>query len=237
MPKFLLIFLLALSACASAPTATVDSVATPPVLVPTEAKARAPYFLTLESLPADLLPPPPAVGSAVDRDDLKILEQWQKNRTPKLCAEMMSQKNITPQALFPDYPFKEGEAADLFFNRVLKDTTTAVDVYKKKFLRARPFLRTDAKIKACYEETRGTSYPSGHATIAELYGRIMMKVDPAHKEAYQAAADQAALYRVIGGVHHPSDIRAGKALGDALFDQFSASKQFEKDLSALPLKH
>lgn len=46
-------------------------------------------------------------------------------------------------------------------------------------------------------------------------------------------ADEAALLRVIGGVHHPSDIAAGKLLADSLYREFLSSPDFRKSLEEL----
>ena len=44
--------------------------------------------------------------------------------------------------------------------------------------------------------------------------------------------DQAALNRVIGGVHHPSDIAAGKKLGDAIANDYLETGDNQYQLEA-----
>ena len=46
-------------------------------------------------------------------------------------------------------------------------------------------------------------------------------------------AYQGALNRVIGGVHHPSDIAAGKDLGDAIYKALKQNSKFKTDLDTL----
>ena len=48
-----------------------------------------------------------------------------------------------------------------------------------------------------------------------------------------ARADEAALDRVIGGVHYPTDIEAGKRLGEAIYAELRKNPAFQRDEKAL----
>lgn len=56
---------------------------------------------------------------------------------------------------------------------------------------------------------------------------------PARKAEFLAKADEIALDRVIGGVHFPTDIAAGKALGGMYYAELIRSEQYRKDLEEM----
>jgi acid phosphatase (class A) len=69
-----------------------------------------------------------------------------------------------------------------------------------------------------------------------VYARLLAVIYPERAEVFRAQGDQAALNRVIGGVHHPSDIIAGKKLGDILADEYLADAKFKRELEKLGKK-
>jgi len=115
---------------------------------------------------------------------------------------------------------------------VLNDLDYAVGDIKDRYRRSRPFLR-DKSLSPCIDRIGGYSYPSGHAVNARVFALILSEMKPERREAFMARADRAALHRVICGVHYPSDIVAGKLLGEAIYDEFIKSPDFQRDLSSL----
>ena len=91
----------------------------------------------------------------------------------------------------------------------------------------------DAGLEPCLRRIGGLSYPSGHSTIAHVFALILADLVPERRAEFLARADAAALNRVIGGVHHPSDIEAGKRLADLLYAEFLKSPAFRADQEAL----
>jgi hypothetical protein len=69
--------------------------------------------------------------------------------------------------------------------------------------------------------------------MARLFALILSDLDPARRAEYMAKADESALFRVIGGVHHPTDTAAGKALADALYNELKREPALASDLRAL----
>jgi acid phosphatase (class A) len=80
---------------------------------------------------------------------------------------------------------------------------------------------------------RGFSYPSGHAAYSRLFALILSELQPERKSEFMARADQAALNRVIGGVHYPTDIEAGKKLAEDIFADLRKNPDFRRDLEIL----
>lgn len=66
-----------------------------------------------------------------------------------------------------------------------------------------------------HKETRGKSFPSRHVFSAFAIASAVSAKAPAAGTALGAAGAALAAIRVIGGVHSPSDVLAGAALGIA----------------------
>lgn len=162
----------------------------------------------------------PAKGSQAEALDYAELLRWQDTRTPEECelANDQHSAKITSMFAYKGGPLTEKEASRLE-KRFLKEYGEVglnIMIAKKIYDRPRPY-DANAEIKPCIDLESSTAYPSGHTTMARAMALFISTVYPERKEALLKAADQAALNRVIGGVHHPSDIVAGKKLGDALF--------------------
>jgi len=62
---------------------------------------------------------------------------------------------------------------------------------------------------------------------------MLAELVPSMRKVCLARADEAALDRVIGGVHHPADIEAGKKLADKLYRKYKKSPVFRGDMETL----
>lgn len=180
-------------------------------------------------------PPPPAAGSAADLADIAALKQWQAKRTPADCARAAAAAHAAYSEFFGDIsPFPDPlppEAAAVFA-RVKTETDGAAADVKDLFKRPRPFLR-DPELDPCLGRIGGLAYPSGHATISRVFALMLGDLAPSRRAEFLARADAVALDRVIGGVHHPSDIEAGKRLGDRLYKAYKKSRVFRADMKLL----
>jgi|GEM_PF-396598 len=177
----------------------------------------------------------PKEGTAGYERDFAVLREWQRMRTEDHCARALAQKDATPGEFFPGYKdfFDSLSAGDREFMRALWEDQNKINGTLKHFYRRpRPFL-TDSSLSPCIGKAKGYSYPSGHATVAELYARIIEEIDPGNTDKVSRLAYQAGLNRVIGGVHHPSDVEAGFKLGDEIFDNFMKNELFVKKLGLL----
>ena len=57
------------------------------------------------------------------------------------------------------------------------------------------------------------SYPSNHAAVSAAMARVLGHAFPAERTRLDALADEAALSRVLGGIHYRFDGEAGLVLG------------------------
>ena len=204
-------------------------------------RGSASGYLSQSQLEINDFPPPPAAGSAQDIADLAAVLQWQKDRTEAQCAEARAQADESFVAFFggvSPFPAPLPPEVGAFFKRIGSDADSANRHIKSIYKRDRPFLRS-AELDPCLGRMQGFSYPSGHATVSRVFGLILSDLLPRQGAIFMRAADQAALNRVIGGVHYPSDIQAGKDLGEILFRKLRQNPAFVSDMGALSkyLKH
>ena len=184
------------------------------------------------------IPPAPLPGSDADKADFALLHEWQAKRTPAQCAAAQAQSHATYEEFFSDIsPFPvplKGEAAQ-FIGKVSDDGDRTVGAIKSIYKRPRPFHR-DAALDPCLGRIDGLAYPSGHSTRAHIVALVLSDLVPARRAEFMARADEAALNRVIGGVHHPSDIAAGAQLAQALYDEMRARPDFIAEMAVLRAK-
>ncbi|HAH31394.1 MAG TPA: hypothetical protein DCL44_03665 [Elusimicrobia bacterium] len=179
--------------------------------------------------------PAPVSGSETDKADLAVLRVWQEKRTPEQCTRAAAEAKALFSDLFGDSnPFIKPLPAEVeaFFTQVHSDSDAAVGVLKKHNKRKRPFLR-DSSLNPCLGRIGGLAYPSGHAVISRVDALILSELVPKRQSEFLAKADEAALYRVIGGVHHPSDIEAGKKFGDILYADFMLNPAFRAEMKKI----
>ena len=166
-----------------------------------------------------LLGPYPASGSEAEARDFEILRHFQQTRSEEDCALAEKQEKATLQNLFVSNngPLTKKEAL-LVTPRILKAYAEAgINIYLAKsiFKRPRPYIYNN-EIKPCIKLEKSYAYPSGHTAVGRVFARALSKIYPERAEAFMERANEVAMNRILGGVHHPSDIVAGKKLGDAL---------------------
>lgn len=193
------------------------------------------YYLSPGQVDVSQVPPAPAAGSVVDNEDLAAVRRWQAERTEAQCKAARAQANAAYDEFFGEVsPFRNPAPKEVekIFQKVMTDAGSIVYVQKEQYKRPRPFLR-DSAITPCINKVGGYAYPSGHSTTARVFGLILSDLVPAGSAKFMSYADQAALNRVIGGVHHPSDIEAGKKLGDAIYKALKQNRNFSTDMDTL----
>ena len=177
------------------------------------------------SLPAmadsdDVLGPFPAIGTEEEIKDINQLLDYQKIRTAAQCEAAQKEADASLETFFGKLlSSSELNTAHTKLRWLTIKAGVKILAQKQKFRRARPYI-THPEIKPCIELENSKSYPSGHTTLARVYARVLSVMFPDRSAQFMNRADQVALNRVIGGVHHPSDIFAGKILGDAIADDY-----------------
>ncbi len=168
-----------------------------------------------------LLGPYPASGSAEELKDLDTLLMWQEKRTKEQCDDAAVQADDTSvRAMFSDNdgPISPEEAEMLESKLIKYKLSVGANIFlaKATFGRPRPY-DAHQEVRPCIRNAGGDSYPSGHTAYAQFYGKLLADMFPERALLIQKYADYSSLLRVIGGVHYPSDIIAGKKLAEELY--------------------
>lgn len=182
------------------------------------------------------VPPPPAPGSAGDQEDFATLLKLQAARSPEQCALATKQKIPDFLSLFADSGLltpAELKAVQPFADEVSTKASKVTGVFKKKYSRPRPY-DEDARVQPCADKPGGaTAYPSGHATSGVVDACVLSAIFPDRAEKLAQWGRYAGDLRVISGVHHPTDVSAGQALGAAICARLNQEADFQAEAAKL----
>ena len=185
-----------------------------------------------------LLAPPPAAGSAEDKFDLEATYTVHTTATPAEIALGQDENKLTIFHFAPAVGtwFVPGKfpKTEALFKEVEAEAKTVTDNAKKFWKRPRPYHLDPARFPHSIEHEDPThySYPSGHSTRGTVFALLLAEIFPEKREAILAKGREAGWLRVQGGVHYPTDIYAGRVLGQELARDFLRSPEFQADLAA-----
>ncbi|HVJ66061.1 MAG TPA: phosphatase PAP2 family protein [Bdellovibrionota bacterium] len=199
---------------------------------------KQPIFLSevLYKTMTPALKPIPSAGSPELIADYGELIYLQNTRTEAQCAAAKKEVLVSLESFFG------GEQSILsradiqrlapFFEQVRNDADFFIQKLKVDLPRPRPF-KYIPELKPCVPLEVTMSYPSGHATLAELFSLILADIYPAKKEQLFARAKQIGTNRILAGMHHRSDVSAGQELGRLLYAHFKKNQAFKDSVSKL----
>jgi acid phosphatase (class A) len=204
--------------------------------------AETHYVTTGQVDLGQLLAPPPAPGSAEERNDLDAVIDASKNRSTG-DAEQAHADGTISVLRFADVLGAGFSAENLpfalpFFAQVASDAHAIVGVAKVDFDRLRPFI-VDHRISPISNDPEATaaphhrsgSYPSGHATFAYVTGILLAAMVPEKATEIFARAAVYAHHRLIAGVHYPTDIDAGRLAGTVIANVLLHDPRFLADFA------
>lgn len=181
------------------------------------------------------LPPLPEKKSAQQKSDETELFAYQKARTSADCAQARTEVLVSLSNFFgtADSPIPKTDIDLLspLFEQIRNDADYFIQKLKKDFPRQRPFLYLKG-LEPCVAKEVTDAYPSGHAAISMLFGLVLVDLYPDQKVFIEKRAQQIADHRVLVGMHHRTDVEAGRALGGLIYEQLKKSTQFQNDLKA-----
>lgn len=204
--------------------------------VPAKAVAGARYVEPRDVDFVALLPPPPAPDSLAAQADVETVLQVQAARTPDAVAwaQLIDRDEVFNHAAQLGAWFRADRlprTAEFF--KVLGEDLRAFDrAAKAPFRRDRPWV-VDARVQPCVPRPTSSSYPSGSALQSTVWAELLGEVFPAQREALRARADRAGWGRVIGGVHFPTDVVAGRRLAPVFLAACRAKAEFQADFAAV----
>ncbi len=202
-----------------------------------EAKPVQPYVEAslIDSL--HLIPGPPAPGSAEYKNDFKVLKQYQKTRTKAECdraEQAVKLKHFLRLFAKPNGPLTEPEVQKWspLFDQILKEARPAWKKAKEYWARPRPYA-TDESLKPCIDLESNFAYPSGHSAAGELFAKILSDLYPERKTELMKRGIEIGNDRILGGVHHPTDVRDGRVLADQVYLLLKKNPEFQKALTSM----
>ena len=191
----------------------------------------------------ELLPPPPAEGSAAFALDLDVSGSSIALRgTPRWEQAYMDADLHFPAAVegFSEVigvPITEEDTPRLYLllRRTLTDAGLSTYAAKDHYTRKRPFMINGEQI--CTPDEREMligdgSYPSGHTAIGWAWALILCEIFPEHTDAILARGRAFGESRMICNVHWQSDVNEGRFMGAATVARLHAEPAFLADLEA-----
>lgn len=200
-----------------------------------DAKAK-PFADAKEVNLLELLSPPPANDSAQMKAELGEILTIQVTRTPAMEARAVAdaEENVWRFADVIDNPKFTKENLpkfSAFFDRIVETEDTVTGPAKKGWNRPRPHLYSDL-VKPVVPLSKSGSYPSGHTTLGTLMGIELSNMLPEKKAALMARAWEYGHNRVVGGIHYPTDIEAGRIAGTVIASDIAGHDDFKAEFEA-----
>jgi acid phosphatase (class A) len=192
------------------------------------------YYIATNQLDGiALLPPPPAPGSVEEAADLASARAVFKARTPAEDVRARKDANLSlflfAPAIGPFFQPGKLPKTEVLFQKLKTDLTDPINLQKRQWQRRRPYQLDELLSVGISEQSSG--YPSGHSTRGALYALVLAELFPERKEAILDMGRTIGWDRVLIGMHFPTDIYAGRVLGQALLRELQASPAFQRDLA------
>jgi acid phosphatase (class A) len=158
----------------------------------------------------------PKPGSDGAKADFAILLWLQRSRTAEEVRRAKSEVNLH-LGVFSEVTGRDLDSAAFPLTQALvedlgKDLRQVTSALKTRFGRPRPYV-ANALVKPAIKLEPNLSYPSGHSSWGTAQATLLAELLPERREAILERGRQVGYDRVIGGVHHPSDVEAGQVLG------------------------
>jgi acid phosphatase (class A) len=183
-----------------------------------------------------LLTPPPAADSLVTRAELEVVLQFQDLRTPALAQRAQEIENETlfsfaSDVVGPWFTAEKLPRTAALFAAVREDFIAVNRASKGLWPRKRPPF-ADPRVKPCVEFSDSGSYPSGHGIQSALWAGLLAELLPDHAAGFQARALETRRMKLFTGVHYPSDLEAGRLVGEALAREMLRNPALQSALAA-----
>ena len=200
------------------------------------ARGDAQPFLTARDLDlTELLAPPPAADSAQTKAELAEILGLQVTRTPAMEARAVAD-GLQDLSRFDDVlgPGLAREALPrlaALFDRLEATEEAVTDPAKAFWKRPRPYQASDLVRPVGRASTSG-AYPSGHAALGTLVGIVLANMVPERRAAILARAREYGENRLVAGIHHRSDIEAGRIAGTVMAASLMRDPAFQDAFGA-----
>lgn len=203
---------------------------------PAHAGNHEPHYVTTADLPPQLLPPPPAEGSAAWKKNIQGVLAAQKHISTDDLMAMRDEQHLRLELIVSvigaDFTLEKFPRSYALLRNVMEDAEGISGVDKKFWHTRRPYL-TDSHVRLMVDRIdQSPAYPSGHTTDTRVVAEVAGLLFPEHLTDLRAKADSIAHHRIEAGVHYPDDIDGGRMLAMLIVGSLMKSDDFKDDLAA-----
>ncbi|WP_413557353.1 phosphatase PAP2 family protein [Bdellovibrio sp. HCB209] len=174
---------------------------------------------------------PPVSESSVEKAEVDTMFDLQNRRTEKECALAEKQQTPTFDAFYKNSGLLNSEEFAKIQRPLIQASSLATKIsenFKKRYHRPRPY-SDYSRLRPCIPPPGGSkSYPSMHATVSMMDACIMAAVYPDRADTILKYGDRLGTLRTVVGVHYPSDVAAGKLLGEQICKALLSDPSFTK---------
>jgi acid phosphatase (class A) len=219
---------------AGTPSIAQPATTSPAAKTPVPATPRQPAYVSATAIDLKkVLPAPPELNSLADLADLDTVLRVQEFRSPAEMAEATRDATLGPMDWSATLLGTDFTATNYpKIAKLLADIRGDMNPYAHTSPythRARPKDR-DARVKPILPSHHG-AYPSARATGTRIWAFVMGEIVPERKADFLAHADKSAWLRVVGGIHYPTDLIGGRAIGEAFIALLQKNPDFNRDLA------
>lgn len=199
--------------------------------------AAEPYVTARMMDIAALLAPPPVVGSAADIADLRAVLAAQAQASEARKDQALADSVETVFVMFTrvlgtNFVTASLPKATVLFARVSESEAATVDPAKPFFARLRPWM-AHPEVQIFTRRSKRGSYPSGHSTQVTINAILLSAMVPERRQEIWARADDYTQSRIVGGMHYPTDVEAGRRAGTAMAAVMFQLPHFRADFDAV----
>lgn len=172
----------------------------------------------------------PAPHSAQQQEDEVQLKTYQASRSTEDCARAQSEMRVSLENFVGSksdlLSKQELEQYSALFEQLQSDAEYFIYQLKADFPRQRPFRYIEGLVPCVDREITG-AYPSAQAVQSKLLALLLSEIYPDKKTQFEERALEIAQSGVLSGMHHPTDIHAGRYVAEHLFKAFMKAKDFQ----------
>ena len=213
------------------------------IVTPAFALSDAPYISGKDLDPVLLLPSPPALGSKAQASDMAAVLAAQKSRTKAQAAKAEVDAPLAisqfTEVLGPAFNKDNLPKLNAFLVKVSREANTYTNTVKDFWKRPRPFETNPAVhppggMKATTLDLQGqptVSFPSGNAAFGAEMAVILADMVPEKRAELFARGWELGTDRIVGGVHYPTDVQAGRLIGTVMVSLMMQNPAFRADLA------
>lgn len=177
--------------------------------------------------------PPPSAEEG--RREIEAMLVLQNQRTPEQAARAAADGEQSvfrfADVLGPRFTAQNLPLTAALFERLYRTQSALNKQGKTLWERQRPPL-ADTRLQPVARYSSSGSYPSGHATFSYLAGIVLGDMVPEQRTHLLERAREFGNNRVLGGVHYPSDVEAGRQLAVLIAALAPQSPDYQRDFAA-----